>query len=204
LTAVTARITTPPGVYSLEGFLDRATCELLKAEMRGREHARARVYDREWNYSENVTHRSTLQVELGDSLGALVRGKLLDMRAALGLRFGVELSDCQGPTYLVYKPGDFFEPHKDESQRPGAPEQVRKRLVSAVVFLSDEDEGERPGEYAGGSLGFYGLLKDPRCAHIGLPLKGRAGLLVAFRSDVFHQVTPVTRGERFTVVSWYV
>jgi predicted 2-oxoglutarate/Fe(II)-dependent dioxygenase YbiX len=204
LNAVTARTTTPPGVYSLEGFLDRATCELVKAEMRSREQSRARVYDREWNYLEKAAHRSTLQVEVGDSINALVRGKLLDMRAALGFHFGVGLSDCQGTTYLIYKPGDFFEPHKDESQRPGAPEHVRRRRVSAIIFLSDEGEGEQLGEYAGGSLGFYGLLKDPRCAHIGIPVKGRAGLLVAFRSDVFHQVTPVTRGERFTVVSWYV
>lgn len=199
-----ARITTPPGIYSLEGFLDRPTCELIKAEMRAGERARARVYDREWNYLERATLRSTLQVEVGDTVNALVRAKLLDVRAALGRRFEVELSDCQDPIYLIYKPGDFFEPHKDESQRPGAPEHVRRRCVSAIIFLSDEDEGDRPGEYAGGSLGFYGLLPDPRCAHIGLPVKGRAGLLVAFRSDVFHQVTPVTRGERYTVVSWYV
>jgi len=201
---VTARITTPPGIYTQEGFLDRTTCELIKAEMRAGGHARAKVYDREWNHLERPTLRSTLQVEVGDSVNALVRAKLLDMRTALGRRFEVELGDCQGPTYLVYEPGDFFEPHKDESQRPGAPEHVRARLVSVIIFLSDEDENERPGEYAGGSLGFYGLLPDPRCAHIGLPLKGRAGLLVAFRSDVFHQVTPVTRGERYTVVSWYV
>ncbi|HWS88504.1 MAG TPA: 2OG-Fe(II) oxygenase [Pyrinomonadaceae bacterium] len=201
---MTARFKTPPGIYSLEGFLDRPTCELVKSEMRAGEHARARVYDREWNYLERAALRSTLQVEVNDSVNALVRTKLLDVRAPLGRHFGVELSDCQCPTYLIYKPGDFFEPHKDESQRPGAPGHVRARRVSAILFLSDEGEGDRPGEYAGGSLGFYGLLPDPRCAHIGLPLKGRAGLLVAFRSDVFHQVTPVTRGERYTVVSWYV
>jgi SM-20-related protein len=204
LTAVSARVTTPPGIYSLEGFLDRPTCELIKAGMREGEHARARVYDREWNYLERASLRSTLQVAVGDSIDALVRAKLLDMRAALGRHFDVELSDCQPLTYLIYKPGDFFEPHKDESQRPGAPEHVRQRRVSAIVFLGDEDGGDRPGEYAGGSLGFYGLLRDPRCAHIGLPLKGRAGLLVAFRSDLFHQVSPVTRGERYTVVGWYV
>ena len=172
--------------------------------MRGGGHARARVYDRGWNYRERAALRSTLQVEVGDSTDSLVRAKLLDLRPLLGRHFGVELSDCQPLTYLIYGPGDFFEPHKDESQRPGAPEHVRRRRVSAIVFLSDEDWGGRGGEYAGGSLGFYGLLKDPRCAHVGLPLKGRAGLLVAFRSDVFHQVTPVTRGERYTVVSWYV
>ena len=204
MTAVSARTITPPGIYSLEGFLDRPTCELIKAEMRASSQARAKVYDREWNYLEKAAHRSTLQVEIGESTCAFVRGRLLEMRETLGHRFGVEVSACQGPNFLIYKPGDFFEPHKDESQRPGAPEHVRKRRLSAIIFLSEEDEGDPPGEYAGGSLGFYGLLKDPRCAHIGIPLKGRAGLLVVFRSDVFHQVTPVTRGERFTIVSWYV
>jgi predicted 2-oxoglutarate/Fe(II)-dependent dioxygenase YbiX len=28
-------------------------------------------------------------------------------------------------------------------------------------------------------------------------------MLVAFRSDVLHQVSPVTKGERFTIVSWF-
>ncbi len=201
---VSARPTSPPGVYAVEGFLDRTTCELIKAEMRAGTHARATVYDRDWSRVENAAHRSTLRVEVGGAVNSLVRGKLLGARAALGRHFGVELCEFQPPNYLIYKPGDFFEPHKDDSQRPGAPEHVSRRRVSAVVFLSDEEADGRPGEYAGGSLGFYGLLKDPRCAHIGLPVRGRAGLLVAFRSDVFHQVTPVTRGERFTVVSWYV
>ena len=202
---MTAKITSPlPGIYSLEGFLDRPTCELIKAEMREGEYARARVYDREWNYLERASLRSTLQVEVGDSTDALIRAKLLDMRSELSRHFDLELSDCQALNYLIYKPGDFFEPHKDESQKPDAPEHVSRRRVSAIVFLSDEDEVDRPGEYAGGSLGFYGLLKDPRCVNIGLPVQGKAGLLVAFRSDVFHQVSPVTRGERYTVVSWYV
>ena len=202
---MTARITTPlPGICTLEGFLDRATCEQIKSEMRQGGNARARVYDREWNYRERASLRSTLQVAVADTTDALIRRKLLDMRSALSRHFDLELSDCQALNYLIYKPGDFFEPHKDESQKADAPEHVRMRRVSAIVFLSDQDEAGRPGEYAGGSLGFYGLLKDPRCVNIGLPLKGRAGLLVAFRSDVFHQVSPVTRGERYTVVSWYV
>jgi SM-20-related protein len=201
---VTNRANAPPGVHAVEGFLDRPTCELVKAEMRAGGHARAKVYDREWNNTEKPDHRSTLQVTVGEAVNALVRGKLLDARADLGRRFGVEVTDCQGPTYLIYRPGDFFEAHKDASRREGAPENVSSRRISAVIFLSDEDEDGRPGEYAGGSLGFYGLLKDPRLTHIGLPLKGRAGMLVAFRSEVFHQVTPVTRGERYTVVGWYV
>ncbi|HEY5883902.1 MAG TPA: 2OG-Fe(II) oxygenase [Pyrinomonadaceae bacterium] len=205
LTAVTARITNLlPGVYSVEGFLDPSTGELIKSEMRESEYARARVYDREWNYQERATLRSTLQVEVSGATHALIRAKLLDMRPALSRHFELELSDCQELNFLIYKPGDFFEPHKDASERPGAPEHVRQRRVSVIVFLSDEDDIGQPGEYSGGSLGFYGLLKDPRAANIGLPVKGKAGLLVTFRSDVFHQVSTVTRGERYSIVSWFV
>lgn len=204
MSAVTARIQTPPGVYTEAGFLDRQTCELIKAEMRAGQHERAKVYDRDWKNVEDAAYRSTLQVKVGEGSGALVRERLLSLRATLGRRFGARLDDCQGPTFLIYKPGDFFEPHKDDSAQHDAPEFVRRRQVSAVIFLSDEDAGAGQGEYAGGSLGIYGLFKDPRCSHIGIPIRGRAGLLVAFRSDVIHQVTPVTRGERFTVVGWFI
>ena len=172
--------------------------------MRAGGSARARVYDREWNYQERASLRSTLQVEITNSTDALIRTRLIDLRPTLSECFDVELKDCQSLTYLIYKPGDFFEPHKDRSQRLDAPEHLRDRLVSAIVFLSDEDEAGPPGEYAGGTLGFYGLLPDPRCRNIGLPVKANAGLLVVFRSDVFHQVSPVTRGERYTIVGWYV
>jgi predicted 2-oxoglutarate/Fe(II)-dependent dioxygenase YbiX len=33
---------------------------------------------------------------------------------------------------------------------------------------------------------------------------GERGLLVAFDSGIAHSVTPVTHGERFTVVTWLV
>ncbi|HEX8286097.1 MAG TPA: 2OG-Fe(II) oxygenase [Pyrinomonadaceae bacterium] len=201
---MTTRTPALPGIHTVEEFFDRQTCELIKDEMRAGQHERARVFDRDWENREDAGYRSTLRVKVGEGVNALVTGRLLDVRETLGRHFDVALSDCQPPTYLIYKPGDFFEAHKDDSRKPEAPEFIRGRQVSAVVFLSDEDAGDGRGEYAGGSLGFYGLLKDPRCAHIGIPVKGRAGLLVAFRSDVFHQVTPVTRGERFTIVSWYV
>ena len=185
-------------------FLDAQACAELIDELCASPTTQAPVYIQG---SDSVLHedvRKTTSLHPSEETIVRIQELLFAQKSALEIHFGRSLTDCERPQFLRYKPGDFFEPHKDESQRPGAPEHVRSRRVSAIIFLSDEDEGDRPGEYAGGSLGFYGLLKDPRCAHIGLPVKGRAGLLVAFRSDVFHQVTPVTRGERYTVVSWYV
>ena len=201
---MSAKVPSLPGVYTEEEFLDRATRELVRAEMLAGGRARARVYDREWRRVEDGVSRRTLQVKVGGRADSLVRERLLARRPLFRERFGAEVADCQELEYLIYKPGDFFEPHRDSSERAGAPDFIRTRRVSAVIFLSDEEGGGSAGDYAGGSLAFYGLLKDPRCARIGIPLKGRAGLLVAFRSDVFHQVTPVTRGERLTIVGWFV
>ena len=192
------------GVYTDEEFFDGPTCEGLKAEMRAGLQTRAKIYDRGWDRVLDEEKRSTLQVGVSPRSSAFVKERLLERLPVFRRHFGAEATDCQEPNFLIYRPGDFFEPHRDLSDEESAPGLVRRRVISVVIFLSDEAAGGAAGEYAGGSLAFYGLLKDPRCERIGIPVRGQAGLLVAFRSGVFHQVTPVTRGERFTVVSWFV
>jgi predicted 2-oxoglutarate/Fe(II)-dependent dioxygenase YbiX len=46
-------------------------------------------------------------------------------------------------------------------------------------------------------------MEDREGGSIGLPVTGEAGSLIAFPSDMVHEVTPVSRGERYTVVSWF-
>jgi predicted 2-oxoglutarate/Fe(II)-dependent dioxygenase YbiX len=71
------------------------------------------------------------------------------------------------------------------------------------VFLNGSDAGE-PAGYSGGSLTFYGLMDDGAGGEsVGLPLAGELGLLVAFPSDLLHSVSPVTAGERYTLVTWF-
>jgi len=206
-----SKLTPGLGIYTDEGFFDQPTCERLKAEMRAGVQARAKIYDRGWDRILDEGKRSTLQVHVSPRTRAFVEERLMERLPALRRHFKLEADVCQEPTFLIYKPGDFFEPHRDLSTDERAPGLVKQRSISTVIFLCDEAAGDGPGEacdatgeYAGGSLAFYGLLPDPRCERIGIPVRGQAGLLVAFRSGVFHQVTPVTRGERFTVVSWFV
>lgn len=198
-----SKLTPALGVYMDEEFFDRPTCERLKAEMRAGVRARAKIYDRGWERVLDEGKRSTLQVQVAPRTRAFVEERLMERLPALRRRFKLEATECQEPTFLIYRPGDFFEPHRDLSTDERAPGPVQRRSISAVIFLSDEAAGGAEGEYAGGSLAFYGLLGDPRCERIGIPVRGRAGLLVAFRSGVFHQVTPVTGGERFTIASWF-
>ena len=69
---------------------------------------------------------------------------------------------------------------------------------------SMEPAPAEPAGYSGGSLTFFGLMDDsPSGESVGLPLAGETGLLIAFPSHLVHSVSPVTAGERYTLVSWF-
>ena len=91
----------------------------------------------------------------------------------------------------------------DSNSSPTACEYQLNRRVSLVLFLNGESSAAELNGYAGGSLTFYGLLKQPPWEKCGFNIQGETGLLVAFASDVYHEVTPVTEGMRFTMVTWF-
>lgn len=86
---------------------------------------------------------------------------------------------------------------------PNAPQVVRDRRLSVVMFLNDPSTEPAPDCYGGGALVFYGLL-DEANKLAGLPLFGQGGGLVAFLPHVSHAVEAVTHGTRYTIVTWFV
>jgi predicted 2-oxoglutarate/Fe(II)-dependent dioxygenase YbiX len=100
--------------------------------------------------------------------------------------FGVALTRFEPPQFLRYQTGDFFVAHQD-GNTPLIHDDTMNRRVSAIVFLSDA------GDYDGGALRFQNGGDAPVVQ----------GSLLAFRSELTHEVTPVERGERLTVVTWY-
>ena len=115
----------------------------------------------------------------------------------------VEVSGVQNPQFLIYREGDFFRRHRDSNPDPEAAKFARERQVSAVVFLNGESSEATTDSYEGGALTLYGLMDNGQGGSIGLPVTGETGSLIAFPSDLLHEVTPVSRGERYTVVSWF-
>jgi SM-20-related protein len=116
--------------------------------------------------------------------------------------FKVQLGGCESPDFLIYRPSDFFTPHADGGYSANSNE-TRTRCVTAVIFLNRESPQPEEGTYGQGQLMFYGLLDGPRWQECGLPLRPEPGLLVAFPSNMMHEVTPVSHGQRLTVVTWY-
>jgi PKHD-type hydroxylase len=63
------------------------------------------------------------------------------------------------------------------------------RKLSLVMQLSD------PSEYEGGELRLH-------TSHEPVIIRKEKGMVVCFPSYTLHEVTPVTRGERYTLVGW--
>jgi predicted 2-oxoglutarate/Fe(II)-dependent dioxygenase YbiX len=190
------------GILAIRDFFDADLCERLRTEVAaGVSEAAWIVREGTSLIDENV--RRSRQARVSEETATLVRGRLRDVKSQVENHFHLSLSDWETPTFLVYQEGDFFGVHQDTNEEDYEHEWIARRRVSVVVFLNGESAEPGPDVYSGGSLMLYGLIDQPRWKTIGLPLVGERGLLVAFRSDLAHEVTPVTRGTRYTIVSWY-
>jgi SM-20-related protein len=188
------------GLFLKPDFLSNEQCDALREEMAAGQQADAALT------REGVTDvvvdpyvRKTRKAKVPKETRHRMRDALIGVLPTLSAHFKVTLTGIQATDYLVYREGDFFARHVDAAKSADRVE--GKRKVSMIVFLNDQTEAPGDGTYAGGSLVFFGLLPPP--FHVlGHPLMGKRGSLVAFRPDVAHEVLPVTRGHRYTVVTW--
>ncbi len=92
------------------------------------------------------------------------------------------------PRFNLYKPGMYYGDHVDNALMGDADDPIRVDC-SFTLFMND------PSEYDGGELlikSAYGL------SNFKLP----AGHMVTYPTYSFHEVRPVTRGERLACISW--
>jgi SM-20-related protein len=191
------------GLYVEPGCLTAPECRAVLDKLLSAPREAASVYVTDRTSAVKPETRSASCVDVPEALDRLVRDRLEARRADLGRHFGVPLSRCETPQYLVYETGGFFRPHVDAPPRstPGDREDAGRR-VSVVIFLSTPDAAER-GDYGGGELRLFNLVDDPQWRGIGLAGEPKPGLLLAFRSDTIHEVTEVTRGVRCAIAAWF-
>ena len=183
-------------LFLLRNFLDADACANLKAELNQSPTTQAPVYieGTEGTIHENI--RKTTSLHPSQETKSQVHERLLRQKSALENHFGVNLNDCEPPQFLRYQKGDFFVRHQDGNTHQLDFDHLRIRRISIVVFLNDFSVDAEANCYSGGLLNFY----DEQITY-GLP--GETGLLVAFTADTMHEVSPVTSGERFTIISWF-
>ena len=132
---------------------------------------------------------------------AFLKQRLMAIKPELEKHFGMRLTSCEAPQYLIYEPGDFFKPHRDGSSE--VQNFARSRRVSVVIFLNRQSPEPAEDAYGEGQLTFYGLLDGPQWEKCASPLDSEPGLLIAFPSDKWHEIKPVSHGRRFSVVTWF-
>lgn len=189
------------GLFVIPEFLDADACAALRRTVCSSTQSRTQVLadGRSLALKESVRRVERADVPSADT--AALAARLAELKPRLEEHFGLTLDGVQWPDFLIYRTGAFFRPHRDRSAAPEAPSFSRERRVSVVLFLNGT--GEEDGAFEGGALTFYGLCEDPRACGLGLPLRARERLLLAFPADTVHQVTPVTRGVRYSVVTWF-
>tara|TARA_Y100001947_G_C10256859_1_gene268287 strand:- start:157 stop:708 length:552 start_codon:yes stop_codon:yes gene_type:complete len=102
--------------------------------------------------------------------------------------FKVNLTGYEGVQFTKYKAnGDNYKWHKDTLEK----HDKTQRKLSVVVQLS------KPEDYKGGELQLFNGMKEPE----ELPIKNQ-GSLIVFKSEEWHQVTPVVEGTRYSIVMW--
>ena len=178
-------------------FFDARACAEIVAEMRAAQGGPANVYGRGEAGAVEERVRRVTRVGASQETVELVRRRLSECRAEVERHFGVGLGVCEEPQFLRYRAGDFFVAHQDGNTPLLRFERERMRRISVVIFLNGQSETPAPDAYGGGWLAFHAPRADT------LRLAPAAGTLAAFRSEATHEVTPVTHGERYTIVSWY-
>ena len=104
--------------------------------------------------------------------------------------FKYELSKCdmEGVQLSRYTLGQFYNKHVDFNGNPDTKSHTRK--LSMSVQLSDENT------YDGGDL----IIHFGGKHFISRRLKGS---VIVFDSRLTHEVTPIIRGERYSLVKWF-
>ncbi len=185
------------GVLIRSGFWSDAQCARVRSAIDRGRAASAEIYDNGYVVDEQV--RKTYDVDIEPAIVGEVERALGGVRGEVSRFFGTTLTSTEGPGFLRYPPGGFYRAHQDRLENSG---DEFPRRISLVLFLSSAAAGPGDGRYEGGALRLYGVA-DPGDHAVPLDIAPAAGTLVAFRSDVLHEVLPVTAGVRDAVVDWF-
>lgn len=143
-----------------------------------------------WDDNQGTTdYRKTKWLTLPEMLGQQLYQTIFQIHEQhLKQLYESTAVNVEPPQFLRYDVGDEYKVHNDsESWVEGRLQQVVKRDISLLLYLNDD--------YEGGELEFTNLA---------LTIKPKAGMLIAFPSyiEFEHRVHPVTKGTRYSIVSW--
>jgi SM-20-related protein len=190
------------GFFVLPDFLEPEYIAQLRSDIEAAPKEKGSVTQPGSDLYVDLDLRSVDACTPPKNVRAPIKERLRDLQPVIERHFGIPLGGYERVQYLAYRSGDFFKLHKDVGSH-GSHEVIRSRRVSVVIFLNRQSQAPAHDAYGDGELTFYGLLEGPQWEKCAFPLQAEPGLLIAFPSDKWHEVKPVSHGQRFTVVTWF-
>ncbi len=189
----------PPPVqsngYSIwHGAVPRAACNATLQAIEGAGAVAGRVL-RRGQEQHDAAMRACTEHRLAHADAATVTQAMRAVGAAALTAAGGARARFDGPLFCRYRQGGHFRAHRDRSPDPFDAATVRSRRISLVCLLNDADDTAGAPAFDGGMLVLY-----PEFVPVNAPL--RAGSIIAFSSDLLHEVRPVRRGTRYSAVAW--
>lgn len=193
------------GILTVPSFLTDDECREWRSIAKISDSRPACIYK---DYSTKVekNFRNTLQIDAQPSHCNQVVARIKELQPRLETYFNTSLHGTSSISCLRYRTGDFFKLHSDVAPKEfsNGKDQTNNlfnRTITIVVFLNQEDDRDDP--YEGGTLSLFGLLHGSIASAYGIPIKAETGLLIAFRADLLHEVSEVTAGDRYTLLTWF-
>lgn len=185
------------GVYVVEDFLSVAESMSLCQEMLSSDKTKAGTYSQKHNREQiNDRVRETRYCDISGESQVAVTNRVKRLKPRLERFFGTTLSDFfERPKYLHYAKGDFFSPHTDYQL---------DRKINITINLNSKGSSSTDLCYEGGELQLYGLLRHEKFANRGISAPTTTGCLTAYPVDIIDEVTPITYGSRFSIVSRFL
>lgn len=141
-------------------------------------------------YGTGAERKSNIQWltgEIQDELGGLL------LQVAENAEYNWKLEELESIQLSSYAEGDFYTWHTDTNVKRDLP---NPRKLSFTIWLND------PSEYEGGEFELWDgsplVDEDKRVKSF----KEKKGKLIMFPSYTWHQVKPVTKGTRYSLVGW--
>jgi PKHD-type hydroxylase len=130
----------------------------------------------------------------------LINPFIEEANAKAGWNFDIDWN--QDMQYTKYNEGHYFGWHTDQGPKPYVSDSKnfhgKTRKISLTLQLSN------PSDYEGGDFQFKWFTRKG-AEEIETVKDGKElGTLIIFPSFIWHQVTPITKGTRETLVNWSV
>jgi predicted 2-oxoglutarate/Fe(II)-dependent dioxygenase YbiX len=174
-------------VLRIRGALDARSCRAVRAAMDRGATETAEVLAGDAAVVDAA--RRAAHVDADDETLASLSSCLDAQRDTVAAFFDVPLVAREGVGLVRYSAGGFYRPHRDRAEMASWPTASR-RCVTLILFLNADFEG-----------GLLRLLPDD---DEDVEVVPEEGTLVAFPSDLAHEVTTITRGTRDVVVDWFL